>query len=176
MFGYFRKKREARAQSEAGEGRLKNAFDRGALFSKIIEERIDSYMVARYAPVKRRYLDVFKGTVLEAFNAEDVSPIIAVRIEYDILRKNVGELGPRIINELAEFLDDLRRAFKDTGDYGDPNEAIEKYINIASNQFQTDLILEGYNLLTEYAALLKEADDAWRRNNPELAKHLPLDE
>jgi hypothetical protein len=94
------------------------------------------------------------------------------RIEFDIFLKQVDELEINLRSYVNEAMTEWIKAMKEMGLSEPTNQLIDARVsNVTSN-----LTVDGLGLLTDYARPLKDADDVFRLNFPEISANFPEEE
>ncbi len=167
MFGFF-KRRKTPPPTVSPEEQA--AYEKGRNVASQYMGEMMSYVDLRAAQIERNYLEVFQGTLDRAREQVDHSPLLLARVEYDVFRENVDTAIDKLVDETKATLSEWDELHEMLGNSNEVDTAIYTYV---SDRIGT-LKITALERMMQYVDRLKEADDEWRRNHPELAAQEPL--
>jgi hypothetical protein len=162
VFGWFRKKAVTREQDT-------EAFKLGRRMAAEAVSAFEKVMESRFGHLHDDFLDVLRGAFQTDIQRTDAPPMTSARINYKIFLKNVEGLKPQMNAEIAAYMS----GWLETADEAGIRPQLEQFFQQEVGNFCGGLTIDGLKLFTDYAIPLKDADDAWRKANPELAENFP---
>jgi hypothetical protein len=147
------------------EERLKEAY-KGQDTGNACFVRIDACVAARTAELKPKFIEVLKGRVELAKHEFEraVPPLRVARIEYKLFADNVDKAGQELANEVSEALKDWRNLFVQMH----VPEIFDDALKAKIDDFVCELKVLGMEEMLTHAEALKEGDQKWRAQFPEL--------
>ena len=94
------------------------------------------------------------------------------QVDFQLFRENIEILKSTMTNEIVEHMVEWSELSKAMEMESAMNELIEHTVK----KITEDIFFAGLNVFLENADELKDADNAWRQANPELAAEQPLDD
>lgn len=164
MFRLWKKRADAK-------GDLDKAYAFGEAAAESFSAEVDEFIKVRFDPVFGRYIDVFRNQLQQALRPQDGPPIVVAQIEFDVFCENVDELSEKMTKEIAESCEEWINLFREMGTV----DECENYIESKISNFNESLKASGLEVLADYAIPLKDADNLWRADNPELAAKFSAD-
>lgn len=141
------------------------AYAAGQAVGKDASDAVEGYIRSRYNGIHQRYLDVFLHHLKECGLQTEHSPILVARIEYSLFRENAIKAKSMLVEEAVLATNDWLNLERAISVEGLRKTLAEK---ICDDLF-LGLELEALKLLIDQADSLKEADNKWRIDFPELA-------
>jgi hypothetical protein len=152
--------------------KLDAAYETGRGWSEEMCNVLNLFMAHRFSGLKDRYIAVLQDGLNSAQSNTDYSPIIAMRVEYQLFRENVETLKSKMTAEINEHMAEWINLSVAMEMESLVDELIEQTVKNTTQ----DILFAGLAAVLDRGEELKDADDAWRIANPELAAEQPLDE
>jgi hypothetical protein len=167
---FSRKVPEPGAQKKNPE--LEKAYEMGRKMSEDMCRALDSFISQRFLGLKERYIGVFQDGLNSAKSSTIYSPIITGRVDFQLFCENIEKLKSTMTNEINEYMVEWSELSVVMEMESHMNELIERTVK----NITEDIFFAGVSVFLDNADELKDADDAWRQANPELAAEQPLDD
>ncbi len=133
---------------------------------------LDSFISQRFLGLKERYIAVFQDGLNSAKSSAVYSPIIAGKLDFQLFCENIEKLKSTMTKEINDYMVEWSEHFAAMEMESHMNELIEYNVK----NITEDIYFAGVSVFLDNADELKDADDAWRQANPELAAEQPLDD
>jgi hypothetical protein len=124
------------------------------------------YKKVRLDPVYCRYLDVFRMDLQQAIKSEQVPPALSAKWSVESFEENIMKLQKDMFLEMQNALGDWLKVIDEMTVRAEVDQSMRDMIA----NFCTELYNDGRKIVESYAAVLVDADDAWRAAHPEEAK------
>jgi hypothetical protein len=133
-----------------------------------IGRALQEYQQARFGPVHFDYLSIFKGRLQSALESHDSPPLLLAKIEVELFSQQIEKLRSRMFDETSRAM----THWLDLAEKVGARSEIDALLKQSIEEFCQVIGADALKIAESYAALLKEADAAWRQKNPEKAARL----
>lgn len=130
---------------------------------------LDSFIEARFTPARHYMLDTLRAEFDEAIHVSNMPPVIAFRISFDAYLENFGKIKEYMTPEIHGAMS----KWFEVADQNGLRDEFARLIDLRIEQFEKNLNAAVLTLVAEKADELKEADDLWRKANPEMSAEFP---
>lgn len=162
MFGWL--KNVFAKKSEENE----KAFQMGRDMADQFLMRIEQLTKAKFNYIEQRYCEIFSKSLTDIVGQElKIPPIYYARALYANFLDEVKDAEVNSREELVSQLENYRGLFQEMDMMHVFNTAVDEKIG----KFGENLRYRGLNILTDSVDFLKEIDDKWRNENPEIAEN-----
>lgn len=142
------------------------AYQLGCQAGSNMTDALEAIMEQRFKPVFEGYLDVLRKHIHGSFSGTSGPPITVARAYMLAFVDNVDELRKKMTEEIYQRMEGWVRLINEMNSRTWFDAIIAKRVD----EFLTNLLLAGKELLLSYAGALKDAEDAWRRTDPRAAE------
>jgi hypothetical protein len=126
------------------------------------------YQRARFGSVHADYLTIFRDRLQNAMRSEESPPLLVAKIEVELFSEQLQKLRSKMFEETVRAMAHWFDAAEKVGARSEIDALLEQSIE----QFCLAIGSEALTLAEGYAALLKDADAAWRQKYPEKVARL----
>jgi hypothetical protein len=126
------------------------------------------YQRARFGSVHADYLTIFRDRLQNAMRSEESPPLLVAKIEVELFSEQLQKLRSKMFEETVRAMAHWFEAAEKVG----ARSEIDALLKQSIEQFCLAIGSEALTLAEGYAALLKDADAAWRHKYPEKVARL----
>jgi hypothetical protein len=164
MFGWFKKKEDPKTTE---------AFQKGRELGAQLMETVERWFVEGLGPYRQYMLKTLDESLFDYGTRMDIPPIYFAKARYSDFLESLDKQNPQVRERTLNALKD----WLEVADMTDIRREVDAFLEKNFSEFDLKLRLEGLEKLCERVPMLKDADDVWRRENPELSlQHPPPDD
>ena len=141
----------------------------GQSLAALLLNAFNGYSELRFAPILKRYLDIFREELLQAIKNEDRPPCYSAKARSEAFGTSLAVLKRQMYTEMSEALaDDWLLEYPE-----DARGDSERITHGLIDELCESTVNDALKILNDYKLVLDDADALWRRSHPDLNPRFP---
>jgi hypothetical protein len=139
----------------------------GQRLAALLIQAFNGYSELRFAPILKRYLDIFREELQQAIKSENIPPRQSAKARSEAFGTSLAVLKRQMYVEMSEALADDWLAEYPEHARGESERTTHLWIDELCDATVNDAL----KILSDYKVVLDDADALWRRSHPQIDHH-----
>jgi hypothetical protein len=145
------------------------AYEMGQSLTALLLNAFNGYSELRFAPILKRYLDIFRAELQQAIKSENMPPCHSAKARSEAFGTKLAGLKREMYAEMSEALaDDWVLEYPE-----DARGDSERITHVWIDELCETTVNDALKILNDYKVVLDDADALWRRSHPDLDARFP---